>query len=45
MSRASSWERKALPEWQAEVALYCQGDLMAGARSAGAERVVAPAGF
>ena len=32
MSRASSWERKALLEWQAEVALYCQGDLTAGAR-------------
>ena len=32
MSRGSGWEREALLEWQAEVALYCQGDLRAGAR-------------
>jgi len=32
MARGSSWEREALSSWQAEQALYAQGDLTAGAR-------------
>jgi len=32
MRKFSRWEREALSEWRAEMALYAQGDLTAGAR-------------